>query len=84
MNQDDLRKLRLDRRLLNRRGWVDLKALDSELQNLPDVSDKAESEEVSGDFGAADGSRATGDVAAVDAPPSDGAGPFPLPEGHGD
>ena len=32
-------KLRLDRRLTRRRGWISQDDLDSELESLPDVSD---------------------------------------------
>lgn len=35
-----LRKLRLDRRLTDRRGWIDPKELERELAALPDVSAK--------------------------------------------
>jgi len=35
-----LRKLRLDRRMLDRRGWIAQKDLDRELAELPDVSAK--------------------------------------------
>lgn len=40
MIEPALRKLRLDRRLLDRRGWIDRKELDRELAALPDVSAK--------------------------------------------
>jgi hypothetical protein len=43
-----LRKLRLDRRLLDRRGWISPQELERELAALPDVSAKvAPSEEAS-------------------------------------
>ena len=35
-----LRKLRLDRRMLDRRGWIAQKDLERELAELPDVSAK--------------------------------------------
>lgn len=35
------RTLRLDKRLLRRRGWIDPEALERELASLPDVSAKA-------------------------------------------
>jgi len=35
-----LRKLRLDRRMLDRRGWIPQKDLERELAELPDVSAK--------------------------------------------
>jgi len=42
MAHDDIRKLKFDRRLLRRRGWVDPTDLAKELADLPDVSHKAE------------------------------------------
>jgi hypothetical protein len=48
MNQDTLDKLRLDRRLALRRGWISQEDLDRALEALPDVADKiapAEAEE---------------------------------------
>jgi hypothetical protein len=42
MAYDHTRKLKLDRRLLRRRGWVDPKELEKELADLPDVSHKAQ------------------------------------------
>lgn len=36
-----MQKLRLDRRLANRRGWIQSSQLQSELDALPDVADKA-------------------------------------------
>ena len=42
MAEDHTRKLRLDRRLLRRRGWVDPMELEKELADLPDVSHKAQ------------------------------------------
>ena len=41
MNRDALQKLRLDRRLLERRGWMSDAELDRELASLPDVRAKA-------------------------------------------
>ena len=43
MAYDYIRKLKFDRRLLRRRGWVDPKELEKELADLPDVSHKAHS-----------------------------------------
>jgi hypothetical protein len=40
MVHESLRKLRLDRRLLHRRGWIGEEELTKELAALPDVSDK--------------------------------------------
>ena len=39
------RLLRLDRRLLDRRGWISREELERELAALPDVSDKIQPEE---------------------------------------
>jgi hypothetical protein len=40
MIDNSLRKLRLDRRLVDRRGWISREELERELASLPDVSDK--------------------------------------------
>jgi hypothetical protein len=40
MDRDSMQKLRLDRRLIKRRGWIDSKQLDQALEKLPDVSHK--------------------------------------------
>jgi hypothetical protein len=40
MVHESLRKLRLDRRLLHRRGWIGEEELTKDLATLPDVSDK--------------------------------------------
>ena len=42
MAYDQSHKLKLDRRLLRRRGWVDPKELEKALADLPDVSHKAQ------------------------------------------
>ena len=42
MVYDYNRKLRLDHRLLRRRGWIDPEELEKELADLPDVSHKAQ------------------------------------------
>ena len=42
MVHDSNRNLRLDRRLLHRRGWIPPEELEKELAALPDVSDKGE------------------------------------------
>lgn len=47
-----LRKLRLDRRLLDRRGWISPQELTSELAALPDVSGKIAPSEDPGTAGA--------------------------------
>jgi hypothetical protein len=41
MNRESLDKLRLDRRLLNRRGWMGNAERQRALEALPDVSSKA-------------------------------------------
>jgi hypothetical protein len=40
MDRQSLQKLRLDRRLAERTGWIPREELDRELGALPDVSDK--------------------------------------------
>jgi hypothetical protein len=40
MIDDELRKLRLDRRLVERRGWISREEFERELAQLPDVSGK--------------------------------------------
>ena len=39
---DSNRKIRLDRRLVGRRGWIPQPEIDREIAALPDVSAKAE------------------------------------------
>jgi hypothetical protein len=47
MDRESLQGLRLDRRLIGRRNWIDPEELERELEELPDVSDKVNpSEEV--------------------------------------
>ena len=41
MDQRSMEKLKFDRRLERRRGWVDDKELAGELESLPDSADKA-------------------------------------------
>lgn len=41
MNQESLTKLRLDRRLATRRGWIKGAEFDKALEDLPDVASKA-------------------------------------------
>ncbi len=41
MNRESLEKLRLDRRLLNRRGWMSAAERQRALDALPDVAQKA-------------------------------------------
>jgi hypothetical protein len=40
MNREALDKLRTDRRLINRRGWISKAELEKDLDELPDVSHK--------------------------------------------
>lgn len=42
MVHESMRNLRLDKRLLRRRGWISPEELDKELQALPDGEPKAE------------------------------------------
>ncbi|NRA08457.1 MAG: hypothetical protein HRU02_09865 [Myxococcales bacterium] len=41
MNRDSLDKLRVDRRLIGRRGWISHEQLARELEMLPDAQEKA-------------------------------------------
>ena len=41
MNRDSLDKLRVDRRLIGRRGWISRDQLAGELEMLPDAQEKA-------------------------------------------
>ena len=40
MNRDALQQLRLDRRLIKRRGWISREELEKAVEALPDVSHK--------------------------------------------
>ena len=40
MNREAMEKLRLDRRLIDRRGWISEAELEKNLEALPDVSHK--------------------------------------------
>jgi len=40
MNREIMKKLRLDRRLINRRSWISASDLEQEVEALPDVSHK--------------------------------------------
>jgi hypothetical protein len=53
MLDDALRKLKLDRRLLERRGWINRDELKRALADLPDVADKAAPAEAPAEEGAA-------------------------------
>jgi hypothetical protein len=50
-----LRKLRLDRRLIDRRGWISANDLQRELEALPDVSAKIAPQEEPGEAPASPG-----------------------------
>jgi len=41
MNRETIAKLRVDRRLIQRRGWISPEDLEREIESLPDVSEKA-------------------------------------------
>jgi hypothetical protein len=41
MTRESMENLRLDRRLLRRRGWISPKELEAALEALPDVAQKA-------------------------------------------
>ncbi len=41
MNRESLNKMRLDRRLIRRRGWIAAAELERALQELPDGAEKA-------------------------------------------
>ncbi len=66
MNRESLEKLRLDRRLLNRRGWMSARERARALEELPDVSQKATT------LGAESGEEkpAQGETPTTDAQPS--------------
>ena len=40
MDRESMKRLRLDRRLIRRSGWISEEELERELAGLPDVSDK--------------------------------------------
>lgn len=40
MNRDSIQRLRLDRRMTRRPGWISEKELDAALEALPDVAEK--------------------------------------------
>ncbi len=46
MNKRSLDKLRLDRRLTGRRGWISKADLTTEIEKMPDSSDKIAAPEV--------------------------------------
>ena len=46
MNRDSMNALRLDRRLLRRRGWLTAEELEEQLAALPDAAEKAQAVDV--------------------------------------
>jgi hypothetical protein len=46
MNKRSLEKLRLDRRLTGRRGWISKENLTTEIEKMPDASEKVATAEV--------------------------------------
>ncbi len=46
MDLESMDQLKLDVRMLRRRGWIEEKELESALKSLPDVADKAAVSEV--------------------------------------
>jgi hypothetical protein len=45
MDQESMKTLRFDKRLIRRRGWVSREEIERELETLPDVSHKIDSPE---------------------------------------
>ncbi len=45
MDRESMKRLKLDRRLIRRRGWISQQDLERELSALPDVSDKIQPQE---------------------------------------
>ena len=62
VDQKSLEQMKLDRRLIRRRGWITAKELERELQALPDVAHKVAPPETDDDDASA----------ASDAPPNAG------------
>ena len=46
MDRESMKRLKLDRRLIGRRGWISQKDLERELAALPDASDKIQPAEI--------------------------------------
>ena len=51
MNRESMQRLRLDRRLARRSGWISPEELARELESLPDVSHKVARQSEAGDGG---------------------------------
>jgi len=60
MNRDSLEKMRLDRRLMRRRGWIGNAELEQAMQSLPDSAEKATTLGEASDSGAPEGDDASG------------------------
>ena len=59
MDRRSMEALRLDRRLIGRRGWISGEELDKALSKLPDVADKiAPPEDEPGESGSGSGEEA--------------------------
>jgi hypothetical protein len=54
MNKQSLKKMRLDRRLAGRRGWISKADLAGEAEAFPDASEKIAAEEAQPDPGEVD------------------------------
>ena len=54
MNRDSMKALRLDRRLLRRRGWISPEDLEEQLAALPDAADKVQVVDLAADAPAPD------------------------------
>jgi hypothetical protein len=61
MNRDSLQRLRLDRRLIQRREWISGSDLEKALAELPDVSDKIAPPDEDPDSGAPEDARPAGE-----------------------
>ena len=46
MDRESMKRLKLDRRLIGRRGWISRQDLERELSALPDASDKIQPDEI--------------------------------------
>ena len=58
MNREALQQLRLDRRLIKRRGWISGAELEKAIEALPDVADKVAPPDEEAPADAAEGSQA--------------------------
>ena len=46
MDRESMKRLKLDRRLIGRRGWISQQDLERELSSLPDAADKIQPAEI--------------------------------------